>query len=71
MIPCIIVHADINTLGTFVNDTNLIMEKQLLHLGILIFVTVAYTLFLTKTLPKNNGDSQTEGKNLQNDRASY
>lgn len=53
LLPCILVHSAINTLGTFANDTNLTAEIHLLHLGILIVVTVAYTLILTRTLPKN------------------
>ncbi len=53
LLPCIIVHAAINTLGTFSNDTDLTVEKHLLHLAILIVITVAYTLILTRTLPKN------------------
>ena len=51
LLPCILVHSAINTLGTFANDANLTAEKHLLHLGILIVATVAYTLLLTKTLP--------------------
>lgn len=53
LLPCIIVHSAINTLGTFSNDTDLTVEKHLLHLAILIVITVAYTLILTRTLPKN------------------
>ena len=53
LIPCIIVHSAINTLGTFANDANITAEGQLLHIGILIVITVAYTLILTRTLPKN------------------
>lgn len=51
LFPCILVHSAINTLGTFANDTNLTTEMHLLHLGILIVVTVAYTVILTRTLP--------------------
>ena len=51
LLPCILVHSAINTLGTFANDANLTAEMHLLHLGILIVVTVAYTLILTRTLP--------------------
>ena len=50
LLPCIIVHAAINTLSTFANDTNLTAEMHLLHLVVLIVVTVAYTLILTRTL---------------------
>ena len=52
LIPCILVHSAINTLGTFANDTSLTAEKHLLHLAVLIVITVAYTLILTRTLPK-------------------
>ena len=52
LLPCIIVHSAINTLGTFANDTNLTAKMHLLHLAVLIVITVAYTLILTRTLPK-------------------
>ena len=52
LIPCIIVHAAINTLGTFANDTGLSMGLHLAHIAALIAITVAYTLILTRTLPK-------------------
>ena len=52
LLPCIIVHSAINTLGTFANDTNLTTEMQLLHLAVLIVITVTYTLILTQMLPK-------------------
>ena len=52
LLPCIIVHAAINTLSTFANDTNLTAEMHLLHLVVLIVITVAYTLILTRTLPQ-------------------
>lgn len=52
LLPCIIVHSAINTLGTFANDANLTTEMHLLHLAALIVITVAYTLILTRTLPK-------------------
>ena len=55
LLPCILVHSTINTLGTFANDANISAEMRLVHLGILIVVTVAYTLILMRTLPKNNG----------------
>ena len=51
LLPCIIVHSAINTLGTFANDTDLTMQMNLLHIFALILITVAYTLILTKTLP--------------------
>ena len=52
LLPCIFVHAAINMLGTFANDMNLTTEMHLLHLAALIVITVAYTLILTRTLPK-------------------
>ena len=52
LLPCIFVHAAINTLGTFANDRNLTTEMRLLHLVVLIVITVTYTLILTRTLPK-------------------
>ena len=52
LIPCILVHSAINTLSTFANDANLTVEKSLIHIAILIVITVAYTLILTRTLPK-------------------
>ena len=52
LLPCIIVHAAINALGTFANDTNLTTETQLLHFAVLIVIAVAYTLILTRTLHK-------------------
>ena len=53
LLPCIIVHSAINTLGTFASDAGLTMEMRLLHLGVLIAITVAYTLILTRTLPNS------------------
>lgn len=53
LLPCILVHSAINTLGTFASDTGLTMEMRLLHLGVLIAITVAYTLILTRTLPES------------------
>ena len=52
LLPCILAHSAINTLGTFANDTSLTTEMHLLHLAVLIVVTVVYTLILTQTLPK-------------------
>ena len=53
LLPCIIVHSAINTLGTFANDTKITTEMQLFHIGILLAITVGYTLVLTGTLPKS------------------
>ena len=53
LLPCILVHSAINTLGTFANDAGLTVEMRLLHLSVLIAITIAYTLILTRTLPKS------------------
>ena len=53
LLPCIFVHSVLNTLGTFANDANLTTKMHLLHLAVLVAVTVAYTLILTRTLPKS------------------
>ena len=58
LLPCILVHSAINTLGTFANDADLTTEAHLLHLGILIVITIAYTLILTRTLPNASADRQ-------------
>ncbi len=52
LLPCIIVHSAINILSTFADKTGLTVEKKLIHISVLIFITVAYNLILTKTLPK-------------------
>ena len=62
MLPCIIVHSAINTLGTFANDADITMEGQLVHIAVLIAITVAYTLILTKTLPEKQLANASENK---------
>ena len=61
LLPCIIVHSAINTLSTFANDTGLTVEMHLLHMVILIVITVAYTLILTRTLPEKQWEHTREG----------
>ena len=58
LIPCILVHSAINTLGTFSNDADLTVQMQLIHIAVLIGITVAYTLILTRTLPKNQWEQK-------------
>ena len=53
LLPCIITHSAINTLSTFANEAGFTVEKQMIHVFVMIVLTVAYTLILTKTLPKN------------------
>ena len=60
LLPCIIVHSAINTLSTFANDTTLTTEMHLLHLAVLIVIAVAYTLILTRTLPKKQQEHTNE-----------
>ena len=62
MLPCIIVHSAINTLGTFANDADVAMQGQLIHIAVLIAITVAYTLILIKTLPKKQLANAAENK---------
>ena len=56
LIPCIITHSAINTLNTFANDSGFTSEKQIIHSLIMIVITVAYTLLLTKMLPQKQNN---------------
>lgn len=67
LIPCILVHSAINTLSTFANEAGFTMAMQLRHIAVLIVITVAYTLILTRTLPEHqrefpNDDLQFSGE---------
>ena len=53
LLPCSLAHSAINTLGTFANDAELTIERQLLHIAVLTLITIGYTLILTRTLPKD------------------
>lgn len=53
LLPCIFTHAAINTLNTFANEGAYTVEKQIIQSLVLIVLTVAYTLVLTKTLPES------------------
>ena len=57
LLPCIIVHSAINTFSTFANETGLTTEKHLIHIAVLIFITAAYNLILTRTLPKTQPEN--------------
>jgi len=63
LFPCIIVHSAINTLSIFANKTDITMEKHLVHIFILIFITIAYNLILTRTLPKNQWENTNDTRN--------
>lgn len=52
LLPCIFTHSAINTLGTFANGAGVTVEKRIIRVLIMIALTVAYTLILTKTLPR-------------------
>lgn len=52
LFPCILTHSAINALSTFANEAGFTVEKHLIHIFVLIFITVAYNLILTGTLPK-------------------
>lgn len=57
LLPCIITHSAINTLGTFVNEAGITLEIHIVHCLIMIIIAVAYTLFLARTLsPKEKSD---------------
>ena len=58
LLPCILVHAAINTLGTFANDTSLTTKTQLLQLAAMIAIASSYTLILTRTLPKKQWEKE-------------
>lgn len=64
LLPCIFAHSAINTFGTFANETGVPMEKRLIHVGILIAVTVIYTLILTKALPKKRNKALRQRRNV-------
>lgn len=53
LLPCILTHSAINSLNTFANKAGFTMGKQMIHIFAMILITAAYTLILTKTLPKN------------------
>ena len=53
LLPCIITHSAINTLNTFANEAAFTAEKQIIYTLVTTVLSVAYTLILTKTLPKN------------------
>ncbi len=62
LLPCIIVHSAINTLNIFANEAGVTVEKQIIHALVLILITVAYNLVLTKTLPKNQRANRYEAR---------
>ena len=53
MLPCIITHSVINATSAFANETGLTIKSRILFQLILLVITAAYALILTKTLPEN------------------
>ena len=60
LLPCIMAHSAINTLGTFANETALTAQLRLAHAAALILLTVGYTLLLTRTLPRRGKEAKTQ-----------
>ena len=52
LLPCIMTHSAINTLGTFANEEGVTVEKHIIHGFVMILIAVVYTLILTKALPR-------------------
>ena len=64
LLPCIIAHSVNNLLSTFSNGAESTMEKGIIHCLIMIVISIAYTLILTKTLPKKQfADTSSEADN--------
>ncbi len=52
LLPCILTHTAINMTSAFADKAGLTSGKGMIFQGILLGITVAYTIILTKTLPK-------------------
>lgn len=52
LLPCIITHSAINSLSTFSNGNGVATQQQIAKCVSMIAITVAYTLVLSKLLPK-------------------
>ena len=57
LIPCILTHSAIDVVSAFGSEAGLTDEKRILFSLSRIVIVVAYTLILTKTLPKKQGFS--------------
>lgn len=63
LIPCIMTHSAINSINTFANGTGVTTEEQIVHSAVIMAISIAYTLFLIRALPKRrNSCSDCEGK---------
>ena len=58
LLPCIAVHAAINALSTFANHVDTGGVRYLMQIAGMILLTVAYTLILTRTLPKGEREGE-------------
>lgn len=52
LLPCILTHSAINTLGTFSCDLGITEEKKLIQVLLMIVIAVVYTVMLMKKLPQ-------------------
>lgn len=69
LLPCIITHSAINILSIFANKVGFTMENHSIRILVMIVLTVAYTLILTKTLPKRqrkNGNDEVDRRYEEN-----
>lgn len=57
LLPCIITHSAINSLSTFANEIGFTTQQRTANCVSMIAVTVAYTLVLSKLLPKPHGEN--------------
>lgn len=58
LLPCIAVNAAINALSTFANHVGTGGVRYLMQIAGMILLTVAYTLILTRTLPKGEREGE-------------
>lgn len=61
LLPCIITHSAINIFSTFANEVGFTVEKHIIRVLVMTVLTVAYTLVLTKTLPKRQRKDGNDG----------
>lgn len=61
LLPCIITHSAINSLSTFSNANGISTQQQIAKCVSMIAISVAYTLVLSKLLPKaQNGNHNSD-----------
>lgn len=62
LLPCILTHSAIDAVSAFANETGLTDGKRILLSLSQLIIVVAYTLILTKTLPKNQRANRNEAR---------